>query len=180
MKNNLKYGFFLGGALILTFLFYYFAHPISMFSIFSKATLWEILLCGGFMFFAISQNKNSVYDSGASFKIALITVTIGLFISSIFKSTFTIMLGEKLNPIYLEASKVDTYTIGPLIDSDPLETLEKAELREDKIDEEFSFTDYLSNIFALFIMFCIPFSVIMGFLSRQLLKFRKTKKPLTN
>jgi len=176
MKHNLKYGFFLGGALILTYLFYYFIHPISMFSFFSKATLWEILLCGGFMFFAISKNKNSIFDSGASFKIALLTVTIGLLISSVFRNTFNIMFADELNPAYLEASKTDTYTIGPIVDSDPLETLEKAELKEDKIDHKFNFVDFASNFLAIFLMFCIPYSVILGFLSSQILKLRKTSK----
>ena len=51
--------------------------------------------------------------------------------------------------------------------NDPLDVLEEAELLESTI-EGFDFVDSLSNAIALFFVFCIPFSVIISFLSRQL------------
>ena len=174
MKHSVPYGFYLGVALMISYIFYYFIDPISMFKYFSKATIWEGLLLVGFIFIAIFNNRNLVLDSGTAFKIALVTLVIGLSVSSIFRHVFSNMLAEELNPIYLEASKADIYASGDLFNSDPLQTLEKAELEDDKIDEGFNLFDYLSGAFVGLIGFCMPFAAIVSFLSRQVLKFRKT------
>lgn len=174
MKQSVRYGFYLGVALILSYIFYYFVHPISMFGFYSKATIWELLLVIGFIFFAISKNINSELDSGTSFKVALITLLVGTLFSYFFKSAFTLMLADELNPIYLEASKADIYSSGDFFNADPLETLEEAELFEKTLDENFKFgEDIIGGIIGL-LMWGIPFAAIISFFSRQVLKFRKT------
>jgi len=175
MKHSLRYGVYLGVALTVSYILYYFLHPIYMFSFWSKATIWELLLIIGFTFFAIAKNKNAVFDSGASFKMALITICIGILLTSIFREVFSHTLAEELSPINLEASKADEYFGGELFNEDPLETLEDAELSEGII-EDFDLFDYLAGALATLLVFCIPFSVIISFLSRQILRFRKTKK----
>jgi len=175
MKHSLRYGVYLGVALTVSYILYYFLHPIYMFSFWSKATIWELLLIIGFTFFAIAKNKNAVFDSGASFKIALVTVSVGILLASIFRETFNHTLAEELSPINLEAKKADEYFGGELFNEDPLETLEDAELMEGTI-EDFDLFNYLSGALAMFLIFCIPFAVVIGFLSRQILKFRKIEK----
>ena len=145
-----------------------------MFSFWSKATIWEMLLIVGFTFFAIAKNKNAVFDSGVSFKMALVTISIGILLASIFREGFTHTLAEELSPINLEANKADEYFGGELFNEDPLETLEEAELAEGTI-EDFDLPDYLTGVLATLLVFCIPFAVIVSFLSRQILRFRKTE-----
>lgn len=174
MKHSLRYGVYLGVALTFSYLLYYFLYPIYMFSFWSKATIWEMLLIVGFTFFAIAKNKSAVFDSGASFKIALITISIGILLASIFREVLTHALAEELSPINLEAEKADEYFGGELFNEDSLETLEEAELVEGTI-EDFDLFDYLAGVLATLLVFCIPLAVIVSFLSRQILKFRKTK-----
>ena len=90
---------------MVSFVFYYFVHPSSMFLFYSKATVWELILCAGFMFFAIFQNRDSEMGSGASFKITLISLSVGLLLSNLFNVIFSNVLAEELNPTYLENSK---------------------------------------------------------------------------
>ena len=173
MKHSLRYGFYLSGALILSYVLYYFIDQNSMFRMFSKATIWELLLQVGFMFFAILKSKDALTDSGVSFKIALITLVVGLLFSGLFRTAFSNFFAEQLNPIYLEAKKADVYSEGNLFGQDPLEALEHVELMENTIQNDFKFSEYLiGGIFGI-LLFCIPFALVVSFLSRQILKLKK-------
>jgi len=88
MKQGIIYGLYLGGVLVFFNLLFYFLHPLSMFSIMGKAMLFEIFIYAVFMFLVISKASNTIEDGGTFFKIAFLTLAIGVIISFIFRYSF--------------------------------------------------------------------------------------------
>ena len=175
MKQGIKYGFFLGGVLILSNIFYYFVHPIYMYSIFGKTMLLEILIYSIFMFLAISKSSDTIEDGGTFFKIAFLTLAIGLIISFLYRYTFSHALSEDLNSIYLEAKKADETNASDFFGNDPLATLETVELMEHTIEEDMTFLRFFRITGLCLLFFGIPFSILVTYLSKRILKFRKRK-----
>lgn len=175
MKQGIKHGFFLGGALILINVFYYFFHPIAMYSTFRISMLFEILIYAIFMFLAISKSSSTIEDGGTFFKIAFLTLAIGLIISFLFDYTFSHILSDELNPIFLEAKKADLNNPNDFFGNDPLVTLEKVELMEDSIEEDMTVKHFLATSGVGLLFLGIPFTILITFLSRRILNFRKGK-----
>lgn len=173
MKQGLKFGFYLGGVLILSTLFYYFFYPTSMFATFGKAMIMEILLYALFMFFAISKSSETTVDSGTFFKIAFLTLAIGFITTSIFRMGFSNYFSDALNPIYLEAMQADINGSGNFFGRDPLETFEQVALLDKTIEEEITLENYFLSGLVTVLLLGIPFTILVSYVSRRILNFRK-------
>ena len=175
MKQALKYGFYLGVALILINVLYYFIQPVSLYAFFGKAMLFELLVYAVFMFFAISKNSSVIEDGGTFFKIAFLTLTIGLILSFAFRYTLSHILSEELNPIFLEAKQADEKYPSDFFGNDPLNTLERVELMEDSIEEDMTISNFMIMNGLGLLFLGIPFTILVTFLSRKFLNIRKKR-----
>ena len=175
MKLAIKYGCYIGIVITLITLFYYFVSPISMYSKFGKTTILELFIYSFFMFLAISKNSNSIDDGGTFFKIAFLTLAVGLIISFVFKYSFSHLLSEELNPIFLEAKKLDERNAGDFFGQDPLYTLETVELMENTIEEDMTVLKFLAQSGIGLLFLGIPFTILVTFLSRKILNFKKKR-----
>lgn len=175
MKHAVKYGFYLSGVLILLEIIYYFVHPISMFTFVGKSFVLEVILMVTFMFLAIKKNRYIYEDSGTFFKVAFVTLAIGFLTTQLFENVFSYALAEELNPIYQEAIKSDQQRASDFFGRDPLETLESVELVDDTLEEDITLFNFLmSNVVGL-LFIGIPFSILVNFVSRKILKIRNIK-----
>jgi len=175
MKHAVKYGFYLGGILICLEILYYFIHPKSMYTIIGRSILLELTLMVVFMFLAIKKNRYTYEDSGTFFKVAFVTLAIGYIISNSFESVLSYTQAEELNPAYLEAQKADHQKANDFFGQDPLKTLEEVELMEVSLEEDISIFHFLmNNVFGMLFL-GIPFSILVNYVSRKILKIKNPK-----
>jgi len=171
MNNTLKYGVLLGGVLLIHYvLFYLYSAPL-FFVNYNWTFPWFAILYLIFMVIAIYKSRRYKKDSGTYFKIGLIVFTTGMIISQSAKYGFVYMNKEILQEDYIAAAKMDTRNFMTFIGENPLNILEEVELLDDKIEEEFNFTHYLTDVFFSFLLVGIPYSILVASFSKWIFKY---------